>query len=232
MRSLLVLSLVLITVSAWGERFRRGNSGVGPHVQVQSRAGGTRLNCQRDIRVIEKEKREAAFAAMKDEDQREEEKALVAAFKKYDGEITARRRGGSRPESIKGKMSTHLCTLAREHADYMAKQSLTYPDDNSANNAVTHDCWESVRLKELAANGAIYPNQDINGKEVKMPKEVVADSMPGVSIEQAAWECVTGWAGSPGHWADISRPVQSYCYSMSKGKNGRYFCHGIFANGV
>jgi len=59
--------------------------------------------------------------------------------------------------------------------------------------------------------------------------EVVNESWPGQSQEEAAQEMYRSWEKSRGHWLAVNGSCQYYGYSMCLGDDGVWYAAAIFA---
>jgi len=58
--------------------------------------------------------------------------------------------------------------------------------------------------------------------------EVVAESFPGQSMNDAAKEMYKSWESSRRHWRDVNGPCDYYGYSMRRDANGVWYACAIF----
>jgi hypothetical protein len=122
--------------------------------------------------------------------------------------IFAVRTHSESPASTRGDFSPILARETASHARHQARITLQ-----------GHHNW-STRFHSI--------NAQLPGG--LLAREVCAESWPGQTLLDAAYECVHSWRQSPGHWSAVSSRHPLFGYDMQRGANGVWYAAGIFAN--
>lgn len=107
-------------------------------------------------------------------------------------------------DSVDGKLDPKICSIAMDYARDMAEQQ--YQDGH-----------RGFGQRSSLLGGAA--------------SEITAESWGWErSLQAHADECVQSWLGSSGHRSSLMGEHPRYCYAMSRGRNGKYYCVGLFAD--
>ena len=110
-------------------------------------------------------------------------------------------------KSSDGNLNSRVCSLAMGHLDDMVSEG------------------------EISHNGFSERSQKMSQWGGTGSGEIVASNCSsGLSLSRGATACAKSWVSSPGHWSQMKKYWDNYCYAVKLAGNCAY-CIGLFTNG-
>ncbi len=106
--------------------------------------------------------------------------------------------------SVNGMLDSNICSVAQNYANKLARNCC-------------QDGHAGMQSRAAQIGGSA---SEISGESWGWEN----------GIEAHARECVKSWMGSSGHKQAMMSSHRRFCYAMAQGRNGKFYCVGLFAN--
>lgn len=143
--------------------------------------------------------------------------------------------------SVQGRLDPGLCSGSKLFSNYMAKHQNHYPPGGAHFGFASGWNYDGHQYPNRSAAGGSMEisstsNSGLGSGEAMARmyfKKDYRDMSEWEKLKAHAQACLHLWqnnSAGPTHWNTANTRYNRYCYTMSKGSNGQYYCNGIVGN--